>query len=110
MRTVRAMTGRNVLAGILLGLGAAAARRGLAASRPVAGPVAILATGIDGPEGITVDRSGGVIVGESNGDVVRVTADGVVHPYTSTGERLAGLAPLRDGRVLAAAFDTGRVW
>src|SRR5262245_7272196 len=104
-----AMIGRNVLVGTILWLGAAA-RVGLAASPPVAGPVAILAMGIDGPEGITVDRSGGVIVGETNGDVVRITADGVVHPYASTGERLAGLAPLRDGRVLAAAFDTGRVW
>ena len=103
------MIGRSILVGILLGLGAAG-RTGLAATLPVAGPVAILAAGIDGPEGITVDRNGGVIVGETNGDVVRVTADGVVHPYASTGERLAGLAPLRDGRVLAAAFDTGRVW
>lgn len=77
---------------------------------PTAGPVEVIATGIDGPEGIAVDRDGGVIVGQENGDILRITPDGVAHPYASTGERLAGLTILRDGRVLAAAFDTGNVW
>ena len=99
------MIGRGLLLGVALGIGIAAVAA-LAASPPLAGPVVILATGIDGPEGITVDRSGGVIVGETNGDVVRVTADGVVHPYASTGERLAGLGASGGLAFLSSGSDT----
>jgi sugar lactone lactonase YvrE len=81
-----------------------------AAGPPAAGPVQPFAAGIVGPEGLAFDRDGGLLVGQANGDVVRLGPDGTAQPYASIGEPLAGLTVLRDGRLLVATFASDVVW
>lgn len=80
------------------------------ADPPAAGPVAPFADGLAGPEGLAFDRDGGLLVGQADGDVVRLGPDGSASPYASIGEPLAGLTVLRDGRLLVATFDSDVVW
>ncbi len=74
------------------------------------GPVELFAAGLDGPEGLAFSRDGGLIVGNSNGDVVRFAPDGSATLLANVGEPLAGIAVLRDKRILAASFAGARVW
>ena len=77
---------------------------------PTVGPAAPFAGGIAGPEGLAFGRDGTLFVGTANGDILRVASDGTTSLLASTGDRLAGVSVLRDGTILACAFNANRVW
>lgn len=64
------------------------------------------ATGLDHPEGVTVDAAGQVYAGGEAGQVYRVTADGAVQQVASTGGFLLGLCA--DAAGLLYCCDVGR--
>jgi sugar lactone lactonase YvrE len=80
------------------------------AKPPVAGPLEIFANGIAGPEGLAFTRRDGLVVGTTTGDLITIDADGNQSVLASVGDSLAGITVLRDGRILAAALNDGRVW
>ncbi len=82
----------------------------VSAHPPAAAPAEIFASGIAGPEGLAFTRDGKLVVGTITGDILLFEDDGTSTVLANVGERLAGLTLLRDGRVLAASFGTGRVW
>src|SRR5262245_57948430 len=77
---------------------------------PAAGPASILVDGLAGPEGLAFLKDRTLAVGSVTGRISRITADGSATVLAETGDRLAGLTTLGDGRLLAAAFGTGRIW
>jgi sugar lactone lactonase YvrE len=77
---------------------------------PAAGPATLFASALDGPEGLAFDDVGGLIVGSITGDVLRFAPDGSQTLLANVGDRLAGMTVLRDGRILACAFGTNRIW
>ena len=77
---------------------------------PSVGPAVGVASGLGGPEGITVLSNGTVVFGTEAGDVRRVEADGSTTLIVALGERLSGLAVTADDHVLALAYDAGNVW
>ena len=81
-----------------------------AAPVPAVGPASILTDGLAGPEGLAFLKDGRLAVGSTTGRVSRITADGSATMLAETGDSLAGLTTLRDGRLLAAAFGAGRIW
>jgi sugar lactone lactonase YvrE len=81
-----------------------------AAPPPTAGPASVFAGGLAGPEGLAFLKDGTLAVGTTTGRIVRLDASGTTTVLAETGESLAGLTTLRDGRLLAAAFAGGRVW
>jgi sugar lactone lactonase YvrE len=76
----------------------------------LAGPVEVFAEGVNGPEGLAFAKDGSLIVGTTDGQLLRFTADGSWAVIAELGESLSGITVLRDGRVLAASFNPGRVW
>jgi len=76
----------------------------------VTAPVALFASGLTGPEGLAFDKTGGLVVGSTTGEIRRFAPDGTSTVLANVGDSLAGLTVRRDGRVLAAAFAAGRVW
>ena len=80
------------------------------ANPPTVGPAAPFAGGIAGPEGLAFGKDGTLFSGTANGDVLRVASDGTTSLLASTGDRLAGVSVLRDGTILACAFNSNRVW
>lgn len=80
------------------------------AAEPAIGTPTVFATGLAGPEGIAATRRGELIVGTTPGDLVRITEDGSQTLLASTGDSLAGVSVLKDGRILACAFAANRVW
>ena len=94
---------------VLLLLVLAATRAG-GAPVPAAGPASVFAGGLAGPEGLAFLNDGTLAVGSTTGRVTRLAADGSASTLAETGESLAGLTTLRDGRLLAAAFGGGRIW
>ena len=82
----------------------------VSAKDPEAGPLSIFADAVAGPEGIAFTRRGGLIVGTTTGDVLKFDADGNRTVLASTGDPLAGITVLRDGRVLATSVAANRVW
>jgi sugar lactone lactonase YvrE len=82
----------------------------VAAPVPAAGPPTVFAGGLDGPEGLAFLKDRTLAVGSTTGRVTRIAADGSKTLLAETGDSLAGLTTLRDGRLLAAAFGAGRIW
>jgi len=80
------------------------------ANPPTVGPAAPFAGGIAGPEGLAFGKDGTLFSGTANGDILRVASDGTTSVLASTGDRLAGVSVLRDGTILACAFNDNRVW
>jgi sugar lactone lactonase YvrE len=91
---------------VLLGLIASAAF----AHPPMAEPAQLFASGITGPEGLAFTRKGELIVGSTNGQIRRYAPNGTFSVLANVGDRLAGISVLRDGRVLATAFNANRIW
>ena len=81
-----------------------------AATDPAIGQPVVFANGLDGPEGIAVTRTGDLVVGTVGGDVLRIDATGTSSLIASTGDRLAGVTVLKDGRIAACGYDQDRVW
>src|SRR5262245_5789288 len=77
---------------------------------PAVGTPTVFASGLAGPEGIAMTRSGKLVVGTVTGDVYRVDETGATSLLASTGDRLAGVSVLKDGRIAACGFDQDRVW
>lgn len=109
MRRVWYTTAMTTVRAILF-LALAAAGPAAAAPVPAAGPASVFASGLAGPEGLAFLRDGSLAVGSTTGRITRLAADGSASVLAETGDRLAGLTTLRDGRLLAAAFGTGRLW
>jgi sugar lactone lactonase YvrE len=82
----------------------------VAAHPPVVEPPTPFASGLAGPEGLAFGKDGTLYVGTADGDVRRVLPDGTHELLASTGDRLAGISVLKDGRILACGFNAGRVW
>jgi hypothetical protein len=87
----------------------------LAAGRTAAHPPAISGMeiffgGLPGPEGLAFANDGALVIGSAVGTVRRLGRDGNVTILAELGEPLAGVAVLRDGRVLVASFSGNRVW
>ena len=68
--------------------------------------VTIAATGLKGPEGVTVDREGNVYGGGSDGVIRKLSPDGKVTEFTRTGGRPAGMAFDRQGNLFVC--DVGK--
>jgi sugar lactone lactonase YvrE len=98
---------RQIVSALLL---SAAAATMAAAAAPSIGTPAVFATGLAGPEGIAATRTGEFIVGTVTGDVLRIDESGATTPIAATGDRLAGVGVLKDGRIVACGFDQDRVW
>jgi sugar lactone lactonase YvrE len=96
---------RAVLAGALCLVAALAGAHPPAIEAPTA-----FASGLDGPEGLAFGKDGFLYVGEADGDIRRVAPDGTHSPLAALGDRLAGVTVLKDGRILACAFGTNRIW
>ena len=88
---------------------AATAVRSLAADPAIGTPV-VFTGGLAGPEGIATTRTGDLVVGTTTGDVFRIDASGTASFVAATGDRLAGVSVLKDGRIAACGFDQDRVW
>ncbi len=82
----------------------------VAAPPPAASPGSVFASGLSGPEGLAFLNDHTLAVGSTTGRISRLTADGSASVLAETGDSLAGLTTLRDGRLLAAAFAAGRIW
>ncbi|HWP65300.1 MAG TPA: SMP-30/gluconolactonase/LRE family protein [Candidatus Limnocylindria bacterium] len=98
---------RQIVSALLLW---AAAVAPAPAAEPAIGPPTVFATGIAGPEGIAATRTGDLVVGTVTGDVLRIDRAGATSLVASTGDRLAGVSVLKDGRIAACGFDQDRVW
>ena len=92
---------------VLLSLTASTA---LAHPAAVKVPVSTFVSGVAGPEGIAMEKSGHMIIGTSTGEIRRYASDGTSTLVASVGDPLAGITLRRDGRILAAAFGAGRIW
>jgi sugar lactone lactonase YvrE len=101
------MHGRQIAFALIL---CAAAVTTAAAREPAIGQPVVFATGLDGPEGIAVTRTGDLVVGTVSGDVLRIDKTGTSSLIASTGDRLAGVSVLKDGRIAACGYDQDRVW
>jgi sugar lactone lactonase YvrE len=99
----RRILGRLVLGGMLVAVPAHAAD-------PAIGIPTVFATALAGPEGIAATRDGGFVVGTTTGDVIRLSSTGAQSVFASTGDPLAGVTVLEDGRIVACAFAADRVW
>jgi sugar lactone lactonase YvrE len=77
---------------------------------PTVGTPVEFATEVPGPEGIAFEKKGTLVVGTAIGQILRFQSDGSHQVVGDVGEPLAGIAVLRDGRILAASFGPGRVW
>ena len=77
---------------------------------PEAGPLALFADGIAGPEGLAFTRHGELAVGTGTGDILLFDREGGATLMANVGDPLVGISVLRDGRILAASFGAGRVW
>jgi len=98
---------RHIVSALLLC--AATAVRAVAAGPSIGTPV-VFADGLTGPEGVAATRTGDLVVGTTTGDVFRIDASGTASLVASTGDRLAGVSVLKDGRIAACGFDQDRVW
>jgi sugar lactone lactonase YvrE len=101
-------TARRIVVAVLLLCTSAA--RPAAAAEPTIGTPTVFASGIAGPEGIAATKTGDLVVGTTTGDLVRIDESGATSPIASTGDSLAGVTVLKDGRIAACAFGAGRVW
>ena len=77
---------------------------------PVVQPATPFASGLAGPEGLAFGKDGSLYVGTTNGDVRRVAADGSHTLVGSTGDSLAGITVMKDGKILACSVGNNRVW
>ena len=77
---------------------------------PTVGPAAPFTSGLAGPEGLAFGKDGTLFSGTANGDILRVASDGTTSLLATTGDRLAGVSVMRDGTILACAFNMNRVW
>jgi gluconolactonase len=68
--------------------------------------VRVAATGFKGPEGVVVDREGGVYGGGADGIIRRLSPDGRVTELARTGGRPAGMALDRQGNLFVC--DVGK--
>ena len=78
------------------------ARRGA----PVTLPVTVVELPGTGAEDVLIDRAGAVVTGLSNGDVVRISAQGSV-VLGNTGGRPLGIEEYADGNLLVCDHDRG---
>lgn len=81
-----------------------------AAHPPLTSSATVFASGLSGPEGLAFTNDGFLVVGSTTGEIRRYRPDGSFTVLANVGERLAGLTVTRDNKVLAAAFNTGKVW
>src|SRR5262249_12694088 len=77
---------------------------------PAVGPGSSLTDGLAGPEGLAFLKDGSLAVGSPTGRISRIRPDGSATMLAETGDSLAGLTTLHDGRLLAAAFGASRIW
>jgi glucose/arabinose dehydrogenase len=82
-------------------------RAGRGRPPPATGPASVLASGLSGPGGLAFLNDGPLAVESTTGRITRLAADGSATVLAETGESLAGLTTLRDGRLLAAWFGPG---
>jgi len=73
---------------------------------PVALPVTVVELPGKGGEDVLIDRAGSVVTGLSNGDIVRVSAQGSV-VLGNTGGRPLGIEAYADGNLLVCDHDRG---
>ena len=73
---------------------------------PVALPVSLVELPGTGAEDVLIDHAGSVVTGLSNGDVVRVSAQGAV-VLGNTGGRPLGIEEYPDGNLLVCDHDRG---
>lgn len=73
---------------------------------PIALPVSVVELPSVGAEDVLIDRSGSVVTGLSNGDVVRVSTGGPV-VLGNTGGRPLGIEEYPDGNLLVCDHDRG---
>ena len=78
------------------------ARRGT----PITLPVSVVELPSTGAEDVLIDRTGSVVTGLTNGDVVRVSAGGSV-VLGNTGGRPLGIEEYTDGNLLVCDHDRG---
>ena len=78
------------------------ARRGT----PITLPVSVVELPSTGAEDVLIDRAGSVVTGLTNGDVVRVSAEGSV-VLGNTGGRPLGIEEYPDGNLLVCDHDRG---
>src|SRR5262245_10820174 len=74
--------------------------------KPIELPVAVVQLPSTGAEDVLIDRSGSLVTGLTNGDVVRVNADGCV-VLGNTGGRPLGVEEFADGSLLVCDHDGG---
>jgi sugar lactone lactonase YvrE len=73
---------------------------------PTALPVSVVKLPSAGAEDVLIDRSGSIVSGLTNGDVVRVNANGCV-VLGNTGGRPLGVEEFADGSLLVCDHDRG---
>src|SRR5262245_48224205 len=78
------------------------ARRGT----PIELPVSVVVLPSTGAEDVLIDRAGSLVTGLTNGDVVRVSAEGCV-VLGNTGGRPLGIEEFADGSLLVCDHDRG---
>ena len=81
----------------------------MAAPVPTIGTPVEFVDGLNGPEGIAFTRRRQMVVGSTTGAIVQIDRFGNKSVLAETGDPLAGVTVLRDGRVLATSFS-GRIW
>lgn len=70
----------------------------------------VFAGGLDGPEGLAFTRDGHLVVGGTDGKVMRFAPNATSTLLATIEDPITGVTVLSDGRVLAASLETGRVW
>lgn len=73
---------------------------------PIALPVSVIDLPSTGGEDVVIDRTGSVVTGLTNGDVVRVSPEGSV-VLGNTGGRPLGIEEYSDGNLLVCDHDRG---
>ena len=73
---------------------------------PIALPVSVVELPSTGAEDVLIDRTGSVVTGLANGDVVRLNAEGAV-VLGNTGGRPLGIEEYLDGNLLVCDHDRG---
>jgi sugar lactone lactonase YvrE len=73
---------------------------------PITLPVSVVELPSTGAEDVLIDRAGSVVTGLTNGDVVRVSAEGSV-VLGNTGGRPLGIEEYPDGNLLVCDHDRG---